>query len=236
MYKGELEMDFNAMFQTWVATLTQPGEAVFEQEESRADLTTALIWMALAGVVMAFFGMIASGVGMLMNMGSMAQMEQLLNDPSMDPAMRQLMQDMGPLMVGGGGIAAILISAVVTVIVTPIAFLIGSGFYFLIAKLFGGTGDFATQTYMLAMVQAPIGIITSALNVVPLLGACVSFFVSLYSIVLSYYALKVSHRLSSGAALGVVLTPIVIIFLCICSITMLLIALISAGASSGGGF
>lgn len=229
-------MDFNAMFQTWVATLTQPGEAVFEQEEENVSLTTALIWMVIAAVVMAFFGMIASGVSMLMNMGSMAQMEQLLNDPALDPATQEMMRQLMPLMAGGGGLLAILLGAVFTVIITPIAFLIGSGFYFLIAKLFGGTGDFETQTYMLAMVQAPIGIITSALNVVPLLGACVSFFVSLYSIVLSYYALKVSHRLSSGAALGVVLTPIVIIFLCICSITMLLVALISAGASSGGGF
>ena len=55
-------MDFAAMFETWKNVLTKPGEAVFEVERQKphANLTTAFIWVAIAGVASAIFGAIGA--------------------------------------------------------------------------------------------------------------------------------------------------------------------------------
>jgi hypothetical protein len=58
-------------------------------------------------------------------------------------------------------------------------------------------------------------------------------FLSLYQIYLTYLAMKVTHRLSSGAAWGVALIPLVVVLLCICLVIFVSISILAGAAGSG---
>ncbi|HEY86076.1 MAG TPA: hypothetical protein G4N96_13295, partial [Chloroflexi bacterium] len=71
-------------------------------------------------------------------------------------------------------------------------------------------------------------------SIIPFLGACVAFFLWIYQIVMTYFMLKVSHNLSSGKALTIVLLPIILAILCaICGVVMMVVTVM--GAAAGGG-
>ncbi len=205
-------MDFAAMFQTWMNVLTKPGEATFEAErhQPQANLTTAMIWIVIAAVVLAIGNAISTLIGSLIG-GGASTMQMLLSQADLPPEVAAQLS--ASAATGAGGIVGAFCGAL---ILAPIFFLIGSGIYFLVAKLFGGTGTFEEQTYLLAAVAAPITIVSGVVGIVPFLGGCVSFLLAIYQLVLSYFAIKVSHGLTSGKAVAVVLIPVLIFFLCIC--------------------
>ncbi|MEM7034878.1 MAG: Yip1 family protein [Chloroflexota bacterium] len=219
-------MDFAAMFETWKNVLTQPGEPVFEQERAKptATLQTALIWIVVAAVIAAIFSAISALISSFFNVGSAFLSSDL------PPEAAAIMGGVG----GGTAFGAFCF----TLIGAPIGFLIGSGIYMLIAKLLGGTGTFEEQTYLLATFTAPIMIVNSVISVVPILGGCVSIFITIYQLVLTYYAIKVSHGMESGRAIATVLIPIVIVFLCVaCGVVAIMAtagAAVFEGLNSGG--
>lgn len=205
-------MDFAAMFQTWMNVITKPGEATFEAErhQPQANLTTALIWIVIAAVVLAIGNAISALIGSLLGGGaSMTQM--FLDQADLPPEVAAQLSASA-----AGGVGSIAGAFCGALIAAPILFLIGSGIYFLLAKLFGGTGNFEEQTYLLAASAAPITIVSSLVGIIPLLGGCVGFLLFIYQLVLNYFALKVTHGLTSGKALAVVLIPVGIFLLCIC--------------------
>jgi hypothetical protein len=204
-------MDFGRMFQTWINVLTKPSEETFEGERGQpgATLSTALIWMAIAGVIAAVFGGIGAGIqGLMGGIGGLGTFLEMLPPEVAD--------QYGPLLAqqAGFSLATIAGTFCFTLIAVPIAFLIGSGIWFVIAKLFGGTGEFEEQSYLLATISAPMTIINGVLAIIPFVGACLSLLIVIYQLVLTYFAMKVSHNLTSGRALGVVLTPVVIALIC----------------------
>jgi hypothetical protein len=225
-------MDFRRMFQTWINVITKPSEATFDEErhQPEATLTTALIWMAVAGVIAAIFGAIGAGIqGM---MGGMAGLAPLLD--AMPPDMAR---ELAPFMVqqAGGTFASVGIAFCVGLFGVPLGFLIGSGIWFVLAKLFGGTGEFEEQSYLLATFSAPLTIVSSVLGVIPLAGPCLSFFLGIYQQVLTYFAMKVSHNMTSGRALGVVLTPVIILLLClVCTVMLGVLGGVGAMMGSNG--
>jgi Yip1 domain len=87
-------------------------------------------------------------------------------------------------------------------------FFLGQGITYLLAKAFGGQGDFMTQAYTLLLFQVPIGIVSLLLSLIPFVGSLGSFAASVYSIVLQIFALMAVHRLSGGKATAVVLIPV----------------------------
>jgi hypothetical protein len=205
-------MDFGAMFQTWMNVLTKPGEEIFEQERQQphANLTTALIWIVIAAVIMAIFNAIGALIGGALGMGA-GMMESIIDQADLPPEVAaQIAASTAGNMAGGafGAFCGGLILA-------PIFFLIGSGIYYVLAKLFSGEGVFEEQTYLLATFTAPLMIVTGVLGIIPALGECVNFFLWIYQLVLTYFAIKVSHGLTSGKAVTVVLVPILVMFLCI---------------------
>ncbi|MFQ5575403.1 MAG: YIP1 family protein [Anaerolineae bacterium] len=225
-------MDINAMLQTWMNVLTKPGEAVFEAERERpyANLTTALIWVVVAGVLVAIF----SGIGFLIQGaigGGASAMQSLLGQAELPPEVADQL-----LAYTAGGVGGTLVGAFCGgLILTPLFFLIGSGIYWIIAKLFGGTGSFEGQTYLLATFGAPLMVVSGLVGIVPFgIGGCLSFLVSIYQLVLTYFAVKVSHGLTSGKALGVILIPVAVLLVCVvCGVVVFLI--IGAGAIAGSG-
>jgi hypothetical protein len=192
-------MDFAGMIQTWIRVLSGPKEETFEQEQAspNATLSTALIWTVIAAVAAAIFGFIQSLIFASSAQGMLGMISQMVN------------QMMGAgLFAGAGGAGAFA-----GIIITPIAFLIGVGIIHLIANLLGGRGDFGRFAYLAAAIQAPVSIISSLLGFIPVLGGCVALLISIYSIVLEYFAIKVSYKLTSGRAIAVIAIPLIAAFL-----------------------
>ncbi len=223
-------MDFSGMFQTWMNVLTKPGEATFEVERHspNAKLSTALIWIVIAAFILAIFSALSVVVSSLLG-GGASMMQMIAQQSDLPPEVAAQMAAMA----AGGGIAAIGLAFCYALIFAPVGFLIGSGIYFLIAKLFKGTGSFEEQTYLLATFIAPLTIISGAVSIIPFLGGCVGFIIGIYQLVLTYYALKVAHNLTSGKAIGVVLIPILIVVLCAgCGLAAVFITVLSAASQS----
>ena len=79
------------------------------------------------------------------------------------------------------------------IIIIPASFFMGQGIIYLLAKAFGGNGTFLRQGYTYLLIIAPIGVISSVLNFIPILGSVI---------------LMAVHRLSGGKATAVVLIPV----------------------------
>ena len=195
-------MDVNATLQTWINVLTHPGEATFAEEQTKpqANFTTAILWMVITGVVTGIMGWLSftllGGAG-----GMLAMVEQMNLPPEATEQMRQLFASG---IMGSAGFSAI--------ITTPLFFFIGAAIFYLIGRMLGGSGDLGRYSYLLASFQAPIGIISALLNLIPVLGGCIAAIMAIYSLVLTYFATKVGLNISSGKAIAVILIPVLLIF------------------------
>ncbi|MCX6044266.1 MAG: YIP1 family protein [Chloroflexi bacterium] len=200
-------MDFSAIFQIWKTVLLTPGEAVFEQERVKptATFNTAIIWIVIAAVITAVLGLLQGLI--FFNSGAVNQMIGMMNlPPEVTQQMRTMMANgIMSSIVGGAGLA--------TIISAPIGFVISVGIWHLLAKLLKGQGDFGNYAYLNATFRAPIMIISAILNFVPGLGGCLSALLSIYGLVLTYYATKVEYNLTSGKAIMVVIIPILVVIL-----------------------
>ena len=222
-------MDFAAIFQTWVNVLTHPNEQTFESEKEspNATLQTALIWIVGAAVVTAILGFLQS---VIFRGVATSSMQQFMNMADLPPEASQMMNvfttgGAGAIMSGAGGFLGIIL--------TPIFFMIGVGIFHLIAKLLGGQGQFDKYAYLLAAFQAPISIATAVLAFVPVLGGCIGALISIYSLVLAYFATKVNYGLTSGRAIVVVLVPLIVFFLLVICMGTLIAGLVIAGTNGG---
>ncbi len=201
-------MNLSETWQTWLHVTTAPGEPTFEAERQKpqATLTTALIWMLIAGVIAALLGFIQAAVTAGAAQGTIAQFLATANLPPETRVALEQMLNSGVLSILGGG------ASLTSIIMVPIGFLVGTAIYFVIAKLLGGTGDFGRYAYLNAAFGAPLTILSSLLSVIPVLG-CISIFIGIYQLVLTYYSTKVEHNLTSGRALIVVLLPLIVVLL-----------------------
>ena len=127
-----------------------------------------------------------------------------------------------------------------TLIMTPLSFFVGAGVQFLGARLFGGTGDFKSHLYLLALIQVPVtllGGVTSLLAFVPIIGliaGLAGFGLSIFALIITVRAIKAVHNLPTGRAVaGLILPPIILIFIIGCLLTIFGSAL--AGLVSGMG-
>lgn len=199
-------MDFGAMIHTWSNILIHPGEETFQTERSQpqATLGTAIIWIVIAAVFTGVLGWIQ--VQMVFGSGNqfMGMIDQMDLPPEVAAQMQEMVESgMLGMLAGGGGLLGIFL--------TPLFFLIGTGILHLIARMFGGTGDFGRFAFLSAAIQAPVNILSAVLGFIPVLGGCVSFALWIYSIVLTFFAIKAEHNLSDGRAIGTLLVPIVLL-------------------------
>jgi hypothetical protein len=213
-------MDISAIFQTWRNVLTKPGELVFEEERTKpeATLTTALIWIVGAAIVAAVLGLLRGLI--FVNSGFMDQMISQMKLPPEAAQQVNTLLSRGAMggMMGGASLASIIF--------TPLGFLIGAGILHLIATLLGGRGNFGNYTYLLASFQAPIALINAVLSFVPVVGVCLTGILSIYSIVLTYFATKVEYNLTSGKAIAVVLIPVLFVILLLACVVFGMIGMI----------
>lgn len=209
-------MNFADMWQTWLKATTSPNEATFEElrQKPDANVTTAIIWMAIYGVVSAVVGII-SGIIFAGTMQSM--LPSILSQMNLPPAEAAQAEQVLRIF-SGGGMGFVGFASLGNIITVPLFFLVGVAVYYLISRALGGTGDFGRYAYLNAAFSAPLGILTTLLSLVPFAG-CITPLITIYSLVLVYFATKVEHQMSSGRAIWVVLIPfLVVVALMLCAL------------------
>jgi hypothetical protein len=114
------------------------------------------------------------------------------------------------------------------IILIPLFFFIGVGIVYAIAKAFHGTGTFLQQGYTTLLYSVPIGILSSLIGLIPIVGWLVGIAVGIYAIVLNVFAIMAVHRLSGGKATAVVLIPAAVALLFACAVFAFVIVAVMA--------
>ena len=104
-----------------------------------------------------------------------------------------------------------LVTSIGLIGIVPMLFFILMGTVFLLAKAFGGQGTFLEQCNSSLYIQAPLGIFSKLLALIPVVGRVLNSVLSLYGIVLQVFVIMAVHRLSWGKAIAAVLIPLVTI-------------------------
>jgi hypothetical protein len=101
-----------------------------------------------------------------------------------------------------------LASSMGLVVVVPILFFLLMGIVYLLARAFGGQGTFLEQCNTSLYVQAPLGILSKLLALIPVVGRVLNSVLSLYGIVLQVFVIMAVHRLSRGKAIATIAIPL----------------------------
>jgi len=115
-------------------------------------------------------------------------------------------------------------------------FLMTSALFLVVARLFQGKGDFVVQSYLLSLVYGPYSLasgISTLMQLLMLLNPALRFIPILLSLVISIMALimavrvlKSAHGYGTGAALGTLLLPGIVLG----CLVVLLVILRTAGS------
>lgn len=173
----------------YIKVLTQPGVATFAGEIGKASWR--MVWVQLLGwgVISTILGWVAQAI--------FTSLSYRFAGYFSPEAIQQLSANSSAY----GGIIGV-----------PLEFFIWMGLVYLLSKAFNGQGTFLTQSYTSLLFQAPLGVLSGILGLIPYFGL-ISFAVFIYGIVLQVFAIMAVHRLSGGKATAVVFLPAAIIIL-----------------------
>jgi hypothetical protein len=123
-----------------------------------------------------------------------------------------------------------LILCCLGLVITPISFYLNNGITYLGALIFGGRGKFTSQAYLGSLFFVPLSLISSLaafLSLIPQVGQYISyagfFGVSIFHIFFTVRSVKAAHNLTTGKAVAAVLSPLALLLIPICMITILLL-------------
>jgi uncharacterized membrane protein YidH (DUF202 family) len=85
---------------------------------------------------------------------------------------------------------------------------------YLLARAFGGTGNFGELAYDISLFSAPLSVVGSVLGLVPILGAIAAIALAIYQIYLTYLGIQSGMNLPKDKAI-LVMVIIFLIFLVI---------------------
>ena len=94
------------------------------------------------------------------------------------------------------------------VVVVPALFFLLMGVVYLLSKYVGGQSTFLEQCNTSLSIQAPLGIGSKLLALIPGVGRILNSILSLYGIVIQVFAIQAVHRFSRGKAIASVLIPL----------------------------
>ena len=190
-------------YEVWMTVLLMKGGNAYEDilDDPEAGTGRAFEWMAYAGII--------SGLFFPFTLMASPQFAEL-------KAMPEFNQFFG----GFEGFTASIILALAMAVLTPllsvISLAISAWFLNLIAAFMGGNGDYRRTVYALAAYMAPVGVLSSILMVVPIVGQCFASIGGVYSFILNIRALQAAHSLTTGKALGVIFFPVIFMFTFAC--------------------
>ena len=173
----------------FLEVLTKPGVATFAVQMGKASWR--MVWVQLLGwgIISTILGFVAQAI--------FASISYRFAG-SLSP---EAIQALSASNASYGGIIGV-----------PLGFFLWMGLVYLLAKAFHGQGTFLTQSYASLLFQAPLGVLSGILGLVPYVGL-ISTAVFIYGIVLQVFALMAVHRLSGGKATAVFVLPAVLITL-----------------------
>jgi hypothetical protein len=122
----------------------------------------------------------------------------------------------------------------VALVAVPLGYYIGMGITHLVAKLFGGAGSFSSLAYLVSLFYVPLGIVSSLLSLIPCLGGLLALAAGIFSIVLMVRVIKVNYQLSTGKAVWVVLTPLLVILVLVILLSVVVVVILALLAPSVG--
>lgn len=94
------------------------------------------------------------------------------------------------------------------VVVVPALFFLLMGVVYLLSKYLGGQGTFLEQCNTSLSIQAPLGIGSKLLALIPGVGRILNTVLSLYGIVIQVFAIQAVHRFGRGKAIASVVVPL----------------------------
>ena len=117
------------------------------------------------------------------------------------------------------------------IIGTIIVLLISWGITYALGRAFGGTGQFGELAYDLALFGAPLTVIGSILNLIPVLGSLAALVLGIYNLYLTYLGIQSGMNLPKEKALYVIGIEFAIaVVLGICVFVALGAAIMGSGA------
>ncbi len=221
-------MDLSNSIEIWRNVLKQPSEATFaaELEQEGAQLNTAIIWVIAASLInfiaQAITFLLFDPVQQFIDLYSEFMLANGTSQAAVDELFAQVSNDTFS--------NSLLLGLFLGVILFPLFFLIGSGFLWVVARAFGGSGTYGQQTYLLSTFYAPITIIKVLFSFIPFLGFFVNIALSIYQLILAYFALRVVHQFTPGKAMGSIVIPTLGIFaFFFCCLLFFMASLVAAG-------
>lgn len=213
--------------QASLKAITGPSVANFRRlaQNPKASLGQGLLWVAIAAAISSLI----SGVLFTIFPNNLYQYRAIFEQFGQSENLPMDFFAAGaPTIVS---LATTLICGIpVAIVVSVLATLFMAGLYQLVAKLLGGGGDYSRLVYMLALVQAPISIITSIISPIPYLN-CLGIFIGIYVIVLQVLAIESVHLFGVGKAVVTLFVPGLVLCLLIACLVAGLFAILGATLS-----
>jgi hypothetical protein len=213
------------IFQTWLSFFVMT-EGFMAEEAEKANTEDTFLSMLVFTIAAVVISMI-SGFFQFQRIMTMLPL-----------MMAEMGESMPPLDINFGVIFIVIF--ITTLITTPLFFVIASGLQFLSAKLFGGSGDFKSHLYLLALIQVPFtivgGVITLLSNLpsISFVAGLLSLGLLIFTLIIHIRAVKAVHDLGTGRAVaGVLLLPVILLVLGGCLLVIFGSAMISALAGLG---
>jgi hypothetical protein len=197
--------------ETWIKALTQPREESYLEivNDPGASMGKAILWLAGAGFLGGLF------TGLVNWIFGVSPLSQFARFGDFD------------IPVARGGFMSVITNSFGGAFGTVIGALIFTGLVQVVAKMLGGTGTFDKLFYGFAAFQAPLGLVSTAVSVIPIVR-CLSVLISIYGIVLCVIANQAVHEYDTGKAVISTLAPVVVIGLFCCCIIAVFGTAISA--------
>ncbi len=213
---------FMELLDTWAEMFTLPGQARLDEERAYARWGPTVLGILLASVVtnfvtsLAWFG-------------------------ATPPELQQLLSEAGSLLPGTTltpGLETLLPCTCGTTLIGAAAglfnFFLGSALLSVVARFLGGRGSFEVQSYLLSLVYGPYGLASSIVAPLALLGTIspvLSFIptliaipIGIMSLIMMVRALKATHGYGTGAALGTLFGPAILLTCCVVMLVLVLAA------------
>lgn len=209
--------------QIWIKALTQPRTETYSQivRDPGASIGKAVLWLAGAGLLGGLFTGIVRGVFNVRMLDRFSQFSDFGDIGFLGAASGFMAVIWGVL----GGVVGSLIGAFIL-----------TGIVQLAARALGGTGSFEQLFYGYAAFQAPLGLVTAVLGVIPVIN-CLSIPLGIYGLVLMVIANQAVHEYDTGKAIISSLAPVLILLvICVCIFAGIFAFLTPVIENISGGF
>lgn len=185
----------SGLIQTWLSFFSM-NESFFDREQERANSEDTLLSVLVYTIATVVISMVTG----------FFQFQQITT--LMGEQLPELGFNLGTIF---------FIILIGTVIMSPISFYLSVGLQFLGVRIFGGSGDFKSHAYLMALILVPatvLGGVVSLLAYIPVIGflaGLAGFGLSIFSIILTVRLVKSVHNVTTGRAVaGIIVPPIVL--------------------------